>query len=973
MRDEVKIDAREIEDIYEQINTLAKSYTPEWKFTTQTPDIGSVIGIIFARQFEESIKHYNTFLDKCHIEYMNMLGISQRPSEPSKLIAQFRPVAGSESVYIPKGTALVAQTEDDEAMRVIFEVDSPVCVTSAGIKAVIMSDKEEMLEKLVYNGEDEFHNIILGDFSGYKGIKKQFSIFHNSMFNLAGRELCLSIESSIPFAEYVKRGDYSIQYRGRDGIEDAAVRCENNNLFVTFEKEFKDIETKQENNYLREVIITQEKYSRSDVVLDRILMKSEGEADRADYVSNHHIEQNKDCFELFGDELGLYAECYIGMDNYFSQKGADITVSFSVNIRERMVGQRPKAKEDLRIIKRKKYYEYNEVISDAYAENVIYEYLSENGWKRLNIEKEQAATIFNGKYKGTFELSFICPDDWIESAIEGYRGRCMRIQLIKSENCYTQPARHHLPVVSNMRIAYFYENNPQTPVSYRIKDFYSEYQAGWSNMPVKAFSRTGVSEDALYIALDKNPKSGTVSIYFKFANVSFEGMECRFEYFSKKGFKQMSVIDMTEGAQVSGLITFLVPEDFTETQISGVSGYYIRIVDVNQVIRNMQAEKPVIENIIINAAEALNLQTMEEMEFFVDNPSAYMEFGLGVNNIYDTQVWVNEADRYTRNDIRAMLEADSGDYRAEYDAAGNIKNFFVRWNEVLDFTLHKNERVYVLDRSKGIIKFGDGVNNPIPSKVGEVAFYVTIRVSNRLAGNVKAHSIDNVLARIGSIADVDNPYSAYGGTEIESVALAEFRGTHLMSSSNRLVTMRDYENAVLSFSDNIVRVKCLKEAGRIIIVILIKDCEEDINTFSRLKNHLKDMLLQSGEMTLTAKDIEIREPLFVEISVQLWVSAAVQIDRFQLQEEVNKSLIEYLRPVTGNNNKGWNIGEIPDKKQIIMKLKFLERKINIKNCVISARYSDETGLHEVEADKLKNNPYVCIRSGTHEVHISDEQ
>ena len=55
-----------------------------------------------------------------------------------------------------------------------------------------------------------------------------------------------------------------------------------------------------------------------------------------------------------------------------------------------------------------------------------------------------------------------------------------------------------------------------------------------------------------------------------------------------------------------------------------------------------------------------------------------------------------------------------------------------------------------------------------------------------------------------------------------------------------------------------------------------------------------------------------------------------------------------------------------------MKLKFLERKISIKNCVISARYSDETGLHEVDADKLRNNPYVCIRSGIHEVHISDE-
>ena len=974
MRDEVKIDTRKIEDLYEQINTLAKSYTPEWKFTTDNPDIGSVIGMIFAKQFAESIRHYNTFLDQCHLQYMNMLGISQRPSEPAKLIATFRPVAGSESVYIPKGMALVAQTEDDDTMRVIFEVETPISVTSAQIKAVVMTDKENMLEKVIYCDENEQDGIALGDFRDSMEKKKQFGIFHDSLFHLNGRELCLNIVGSIFFAEAVKRGEYTIQYRGRNGIEDASVRCEGQNLFLTFNNNTDYTEhtgIRQECSDLKEIIITQGKYSQSPAVFDRIFMESTGEACRADYISSHQIEQNKDCFELFGDELGLYAECYIGMDDYFSQKGAQITVHFNVSTRERIVGTRPKAKEDLRIIKRKKYYEYNEVLSEAYAETVIYEYLSEQGWKRLHIEQGKAETVFNGSCNGTFEFHFTCPDDWIESSIEGYRGRCLRIQLIKSENCYLHPGRQHLPVVSNLRIEYSYKNNPQSPQRYEIKDFYSTSEAQWQGRPVEAFSKTYVEEDALYIALDKNPQTGRLSVYFKFANIPFEGMECRFEYFGKKGFKQMSVVDMTDGGKVSGLVHFLVPPDFTKTQIAGVEGYYIRIVDVNQTIRKVQGEKPVIENIILNATEALNVQTMEEMEFFVDNPSAYMEFNLGVSNIYDTQVWVNEIDKFSKYEIKTKLESDSEDYRAEYDSQGNIRNFFVRWHEVLDFTLHKKERVYILDRNRGVIKFGDGVNNPIPSKAGEAAFYVTIRISNRLAGNVKAHSVDSMLARIGSIAAVDNPYAAYGGTEIESVRLAEFRGTHLMSSSNRLVTLRDYENAILAFSDNIVRVRCVKSDGKIIVVLLIKDCEEDINTFGILKKRLKEMLLQSGELTIAETNVEIREPLFVEISVQLWVSAAVQIDRFQLQEEVNRCLTEYLKPVTGNNNQGWDIGEIPKKTQIIMKLKFLERKINIKNCVINARYSDISGLHETEAENLKNNPYVCIRSGIHEVHILD--
>ena len=46
-------DPRSAEEIRRQIRELAVSYVPEWKFSEENPDIGSIIGLIYARQTEE--------------------------------------------------------------------------------------------------------------------------------------------------------------------------------------------------------------------------------------------------------------------------------------------------------------------------------------------------------------------------------------------------------------------------------------------------------------------------------------------------------------------------------------------------------------------------------------------------------------------------------------------------------------------------------------------------------------------------------------------------------------------------------------------------------------------------------------------------------------------------------------------------------------------------------------------------------
>ena len=55
----LKIDSRTDDDIKKRIAQLAESYVPEWKFDENHPDIGSVIGILYAKQMMDSIDKYN--------------------------------------------------------------------------------------------------------------------------------------------------------------------------------------------------------------------------------------------------------------------------------------------------------------------------------------------------------------------------------------------------------------------------------------------------------------------------------------------------------------------------------------------------------------------------------------------------------------------------------------------------------------------------------------------------------------------------------------------------------------------------------------------------------------------------------------------------------------------------------------------------------------------------------------------------
>ena len=152
-------------------------------------------------------------------------------------------------------------------------------------------------------------------------------------------------------------------------------------------------------------------------------------------------------------------------------------------------------------------------------------------------------------------------------------------------------------------------------------------------------------------------------------------------------------------------------------------------------------------------------------------------------------------------------------------------------------------------------------------------------------------------------------------------------------------------------------------------VLLMKDFLEGSFSFHRIAATLKQHLLDYSPMTISPDHMFIVEPIFVSISVTLWVGVVDEDTSFETQSMVVSLLDEYFNPVSGNNGSGWDIGIIPKKTQIMTKLGTLKGRAVIKKTVIIAQYVDKDGEHELDIEDINVNPFMVAKSGEHKVYI----
>jgi hypothetical protein len=492
----------------------------------------------------------------------------------------------------------------------------------------------------------------------------------------------------------------------------------------------------------------------------------------------------------------------------------------------------------------------------------------------------------------------------------------------------------------------------------------------------KAFGQMQYGGDYMFLGFDKRLPKGPVALFMDLEKQrSFKGVELEFSYSCQKGFKPLKVIDDTQMLQNSGIIRFIPPADMNEYEVEGERRYWIRLEDKNGYFSTTSGCVPVLNDIYLNAAYVENAIELDEQDYYIDTVTAYMRFPLYAQNILSAKIWVNEREQLSYDEMEQLTKGKEFETRIVYNFMGEIEEFYVLWQEIDDFDdVDGVRRCYCIDRSRNEVVFGDGVHVGVPQNTSGVAFKAKVTYCDGEGANLEPYAIDRFRSSVVSVEEVTNPIGAYGGTNLENINNALKRGSNLLSSRKRLVSKNDFIREAQLFSDTIGQVECVVEDGVISIVLLMTDYKEGDYSFRNIRDRLCEHLLSCCEITCGISDIRIVQPVFVEVSTDIWLTVPDMSKSLETKQIWLDCITDYLEPFTSGRTGGWRIGKLPTTKQIRLMLSTLEGNSTeaavMENINITAAYTLDGRQYGISIDSIEKNPFMICCNGSHNVYIN---
>lgn len=994
------VDGRTREEILREMKERAVTYTPEWEFTENNPDAGSVIALIFARQMERNIRNADSALSRCHMELIHMLGLTPRPASPARSVAVMELDSDTvDGTTVSAGTRLLADGEGGR--KLVFETCSDLYVSNIRLNDILGISGR--LGKAVSYMEDGALKgpAALFDYSGDPVGENGVLICHPTMLDIPGGCVYLSAEGNIPtpqlmelFSDADRFGFYCSckDHFARIGVQDQ----KDGRLRLSLDQCAEKMDSDGKEYGM--IYIKSFKPAEKPIVLKKLALSGEWQEEKPELLAGRDGELVGEAVRPFGEKIELYDEFYVGSSRTFSRRGALVSMEFELSWEERIYSLESEAEPpDLKVIRKKKYRAPESRIYRTAAAAVSAEYFNGVGWKRIPF-KEDWGGLFGGSVSGPVKLTFRCPADWKETAAAGYEGLILRFKIIRADNCYLMPCIHKIPVLSGCRISCSYEGIWEEPERMTVCSG-AERREVRPGDGVPVFTPFPYEGDSVFFGFEGSFTEGPICLFLKLREMGNRKAEkIIYEYSAQNGMKELQMIDHTEGLAASGTLTFLPPSDMAKLAVMGRERYWIRMKSENDGDTGDRGSLPVLEKILMNAAEAENVESGLEEKFFLDEAYAGEEIALGNRMILDAEVYVNEKSVLLDREMERLLLEAPERVRAEYDYLGGISAFFVRWEEVENFRgSGPEDRHYRLDRRKKTLQFGNGVRGKIPGEKRGTAYTVRVRFCDGEAGNVAAGAVSMLERAKMFVGSVCNITPASGGKDMESPEQLCARGEAVLSSLGRLVSQTDYIREVLSYSPGIAQAAMIigrdisgkRREGLVSLVLLMRDYRDGPDSFDRLKGPLKGYLLERCDGCINEANLCITKPLMIRIEVEIWACLRPGEQPLAVREKLLEALRLFLEPETGRAESGresgresrrenaWEsipknrreIGNLPRKSQITAMLHSVRFSGHIVHVAASAVSGSGLRRYEVDLDELGEQPFGVGINGEHRIHL----
>lgn len=418
----------------------------------------------------------------------------------------------------------------------------------------------------------------------------------------------------------------------------------------------------------------------------------------------------------------------------------------------------------------------------------------------------------------------------------------------------------------------------------------------------------GISKDAELlleetIGTDVIMQTANIQSYFD-KEITLD-MELDFYYSKAARVMQrnhLEVSDHTKYITKNGTLEFIGPADQEETHKFGKQCHWLAgtLMNISE-----DYDPPLMSGIYPNTVWAEQVETIKDDILGSSDGKKNRSYQFTRTPVISPEVWVMEGE--ITEDEREKLSQEG--IKEIKDNTGKIKEIWIRWEAVEDITgSDPRSRDYMVDRSMGMVTFGDGENGMIPP-IGKDNIRADYKSGGGVEGNLPANEITVLKSPIGGIDHIINNESSEGGSDTELLEEVFERGPHLIKHRDRAVTREDFERLAREASNYIARTKCVPEGNALYIIVIPKGEEDKPLPSMGLKEIVKNHLLSRSLNLISAERIQIEDPSYVEVQVNADVIPESIEDAIPLEKEILKRLMAYFHPLTGGNEKrGWEFG-----------------------------------------------------------------
>lgn len=964
----------------EQMEQLAYSYTPEWKFDAEHPDVGSVLLSIYSDLLSKMMQSYQQAPERAKAEFMSVLGTRTKPAEAAKGYLSIESMQGVTDTYVlPSGMGLIAKQETQEDIK--WMTQKELCVSAAEMKTIYYTDgirdaiycvaqKQGPLTPSLRQNLQE-HVCCLG---------------HSVILAVTGEaEIWIRFFPENQWKDWDRlirdREKTMFTYLSREGeVRFREWTCDHHIIRLKKTKEMPDFQTESHNDktggwlcwYAKDI----QSYSDFEIVDLRLGAVSERE--KPEYM---YSAEGEECFGSgypFGERPYVYGESYLVSDAMLGKRGANIHIRIQVAFRRiaLLTETVPMPVHWKAIMKESDFPKEEEM--PITIEEVVWEYYNGTGFTKL-CSTSQYSQIFTpsseaGDKQETYpervwDMEFICPSDIQPFLVNAKEAYCIRTRIVRMQNVYARTGYYVTPYISHMDIAYDYRDRLEQPEACELRN---NAQRVWVDaFQMQPFQKLTDRYPSFYIGFSQKLTGGPFGMYCRIRDGSEQdNVTWMYEYAAAKGWKSLIVEDETDNLKKSGMLTVFCNEDSSRQTIFGTEGYWFRIRMVAEGEKTTRIQEYPIQELWWNSVPVLAVERMPDEYFTLGGYAKENIYQLSRKNIQQIAVWVKE-----RRMGGFEVTAD-GTERTPADR----KDRWVKWNETEELRNRQpEERIYQIDRQEGRLRFPNGIERCDWIETGYDNVKVVYTWGGGRNGNLPTGQRFQPEYSIRSLGKISNHVPLTGGREAESMEEAWNRTRCCLRHRNRAVMLSDYEALAKEASREVVRVKvCTNrrpdgkpERGALTMVILQERFHTPSFDFQSLKETIETYIRSrmSGIWQLKHQ-FYIIEPWYTEIQVSAVCILKPQVSLFVCQAEVQQKLEEFLNPLTGNfDGSGWKIGSVPHVEQIRNAIRKVNGIESIKKLLVKAYCKRGHKIQEIDLEGDLPE-YLVIVNGTHHIRLS---